>query len=244
LFIDAGGHRGWWYTVEDNFDSAISRVEDVLSGLIEGTCRIAETWQFGKVKKTAIEQFSNGKWKPVSVYVSHFTIPFFARHIVYVQNQINEPAINNQPQMVFVRQANAIEADPNTAEPVVKIVGNDILLTYDLKNWSDDEAAIIRFHDVLIYRIGDPNDEGFYGDGEPRIRNDSMYSLRRFPHLEFWNFYEVVGFDWKSGLIGSEVYVIDQDFQRKTDYRHFVFFMKDGTFECVCQSWEQLPNSA
>jgi hypothetical protein len=159
---------------------------------------------------------------------------------VELKNQSGDPKRDNKQQIFFVRQANAIEANPNTAEPIVEIVGKDILLTYDLKNWSEDESAIIRFHDVLIYRTGDPNDEGFYRGGEPHIVNDSMYSLLSCPDIEFWDFYEVIGFDWKSGLVGKQVHVMDQEFQRKTGYRHFVFFMKDGTFECVCQAWEQV----
>jgi hypothetical protein len=87
LFVDAGRHRGWWYIIGNDFDEAASRVSDVLDGLIDGTCRVAETWQFGKVSKTAIEQFSNGTWKPISTHHGHFTIPFFAKDVVHLKNQ-------------------------------------------------------------------------------------------------------------------------------------------------------------
>jgi hypothetical protein len=238
LFVGAGEHSGCWYIYDDNFDETASRVGGILDGLIDGTCRVAEVWQFGRVRKTAIEKSVNGHWEAVSTRWHTFVVPFCARRVVHLQNQSS----NNAQTINFIRQTDVVEAAPNTAVPVVKVVGKDVLLSYDLKNWVKAETAVIQFHDVLVYRVGDPNDEGFYGGGKPHIRNDSMYSRSRFPALEYWEFYEVTGFDWTSGLVGTDVCVMDRDYSQKTGYRHFVFFMKDGTFECVCKSWEQLTS--
>ena len=146
---------------------------------------------------------------------------------------------NPNNKITFEKQPLAFEAEPNTAEPKVQVEGKDLKLTFP--TW--DKEGIVLFKDCLMYRVGSPNDEGFYGFGfDPKIKNDSMYSKKEFPNLEFGDFYRVIGYDWKEGLVGSGVSVIDNDFMNKEGYSHFVFFMKDGTFECVSKTCQILDN--
>lgn len=125
-------------------------------------------------------------------------------------------------------------ADYCTASPEVELVGSDIILRYD-------NAEQITFIGTACFRVGDPNDEGFYGGSDPRIINDSLYSYKAFPKVEFGYFYEVLGFDWTNGLIGEgvEELIVRSDWKNHK-LKHFVYFMKDGTFECLCKFWKEV----
>jgi hypothetical protein len=137
--------------------------------------------------------------------------------------------------LTFKLQHHLSLANCSTACPEAVVDGHDVVLSYD-----SDVPAAMRFIDVASYRVGDPNDEGFFGGGRPGIFNDSMFCLRDFPKLAFGDFYEVSGFDYSNGLIGSDVKeLIDKSRWASLELRHFVYFMKDGTFECICKTWEQ-----
>ncbi|MCE9517397.1 hypothetical protein K8Q96_00125 [Candidatus Nomurabacteria bacterium] len=133
--------------------------------------------------------------------------------------------------------------DPNTAMPVIEVLNSNLLLSfeshelndYDFKNF---KIAKIEFVDCLIYRIGSPNDEGFYLFGaDPKINNDSIYSKKAFPDLDFDAFYKVTGVDWKNNLLGNGTKVLNGQYKEKENFNHFVFFMKDGTFECIAKEF-------
>jgi hypothetical protein len=138
----------------------------------------------------------------------------------------------------FQKQNIPLEADYNVARPAVEVKHLDVVLSYD----STEEPIMgkIMFVDVVAFRVGAPNDHGFYEAGRPGIVNDSIYSWERFPEIEFGNFYEVFGIDWTSGLIGEGTKVLQSNVFPTNIYRHFVFFMRDGTFEVVCKRWEAL----
>jgi hypothetical protein len=150
--------------------------------------------------------------------------------------------------ITFTKLRPPIAADPNTARPFVAMEGADVVLSYETQVWERNVTARILFKTVAMLRVGDPNDEGFYGGGKPGIINDSMYNRTRFPEIEWGEFYEVLGFDWIKGLVGTcydEIYsdssdpiVLIPNATPADGFRHFVFFMKDGTFECVCKGWE------
>lgn len=140
------------------------------------------------------------------------------------------------------------EPDPNVAEPSAKVLGHNVLLKY----YTDDKigfTAEILFQECLMFRIGSPNDEGFYisksptgvGGGDHGMMNGSIYCKGNFPDLEYHSFYKVSGFDWKTKkLIGQELVILDNDFPIKDGYNHYVFFMKDGTFECIAKAFEMI----
>jgi hypothetical protein len=91
LCIGAGEHWGSWWVIDGKFDEAASRVSEILNGLIDGRCRVAETRQFGRVRKTAIEQLINGTWKAMSTRWSPFVLPFCAKQVVYLRNLSGKP---------------------------------------------------------------------------------------------------------------------------------------------------------
>jgi hypothetical protein len=128
----------------------------------------------------------------------------------------------------------------SVACPYAVVEGNDVLLSYD-----EDAPAALQFVDVACYRVGSPNDEGFFGGGNPGIFNDSMFCWRDFPKLSPDGLYEVSGFDWSNGLVGSEIFeLVDRELWPSLGLLHYVYFMKDGTFECLCKSWLEYGQSA
>ncbi len=139
--------------------------------------------------------------------------------------------------ITFQKQNIPFEAEPNVAEPHVEISDGNVILSFAAKNSANDVELI--FIETLMYRIGSPNDEGFYAFGsDPRIKNDTIYSRQNFPTLEFGNFYQVSGVDWKGDLLGNRTQVLDEKYKENEGFSHYVFFMKDGTFECVAKSWK------
>ncbi len=140
-------------------------------------------------------------------------------------------------QITFQKQNIPFEAEPNTAEPHIEISEGNLVLSFAAKE-SDIDARII-FLEPLMYRVGSPNDEGFYGfDSDLRIKNNSIYSHKNFPTLNFCDFHQVTGLDWKNGLLGEGTKILDKKYKDRENFSHYVFFMKDGTFECVAESYE------
>lgn len=128
-------------------------------------------------------------------------------------------------------------AEPNAPNPRVAISGRDLLLRfllnpYRFKSFAEDDEGVLRFENCVRYRLGATNDEGWY-------RGQCRYS-KLAP--EWGEFYEIVGpdpqlvdpTDWK--LAGGV----------STSSRHFLFYFRDGTFECVAADWifEPVPENA
>lgn len=136
------------------------------------------------------------------------------------------------------------KSEPNTAVPLVEVHNTDVLLGFNSCELSDfdfrnTKIRHINFLDCLMYREGHPNDDGFYLFGAyPRINNDSIYSQKAFPDLDFDTFYKVVGVDWKNNLLGNGTKIINDQYKEKEGFTHFVFFMKNGTFECVAKEYK------
>ena len=140
-------------------------------------------------------------------------------------------------QITFQKQNIPFEAEPNIAIPRVEVSDNNLTLNFAVKN--SNSVAKIVFIEPLMYRIGSPNDEGFYGFGyDPRIKNDSIYSRKNFPTLDFGDFHQVTGVDWKKGLLGEGTIILDKKYKDGEDFSHYVFFMRNGTFECVARRYE------
>jgi hypothetical protein len=142
-------------------------------------------------------------------------------------------------QIIFEQQYLPYAPDPNVAEPAVEVLNGNVILDFPIQE--QGKLGKILFEECVIYRVGSPNDEGFYSYGfDPKMRNDSSFSKKEFPELEFHSFYKIIGMDWKKGLLGEGVVILDGEFKNKNQLSHFVFFMKEATFECVAKSYEIL----
>jgi hypothetical protein len=140
--------------------------------------------------------------------------------------------------MKFLKITDGYGPEPNLAEPSISFDGSDLILTFPLnwqifKNFHQGDTGKLTFKNWYKYRMGDPNDEGFYGRD-----NETKWSRAAFPELEFNEFYEVLDSDWQNDFGPSEQ--INQHAEQGTaDKKHYLCFMKDGTFEVVADSYNQ-----
>ncbi|RIV16135.1 hypothetical protein D1623_29645, partial [Klebsiella pneumoniae] len=86
-----------------------------------------------------------------------------------------------------------------------------------------NEKAELTFRDCKAWRLGGPNDEGWYL-GQCRYAKAAP---------EWGQFYEVIGDD--------EVRDLADDWMPATQNgygsRHFLFYLRDETFECLAERW-------
>jgi len=125
---------------------------------------------------------------------------------------------------VFSQLNDGWNAEPNSPEPKVEVVGDDVLLKFFVNafrypEFEEDEIGVLRFVNCTRYRLGSTNDEGWYR-GQCRFSKVAP---------SWGEFYLINGdrtlldapCDWK-----SVVKCTDQD-------QHFLFYFRDQTFECV-----------
>jgi hypothetical protein len=129
----------------------------------------------------------------------------------------------------FTKLNEGWNAEPNGHKPHILIEGTDLVFEFLLNDlqypeYKKADKGIIRFRDCWRYRLGRTNDEGWY-------RGQCRFS-RLAP--KWGEFYEVHGdllldklpLDWVT--VGKEV----------CSSRHFLFYLRDQTFECDASAWE------
>jgi hypothetical protein len=135
----------------------------------------------------------------------------------------------------FVRLNHGWNADPNAPRPHVAVDGSDVLLTFYVNAFAYPEfvegsEVVLRFEDCQRYRLGETNDEGWYM-GQCRFGRlapdwGEFYAVEGDPHLL------LAPSDWVN-VTGAACPVAR---------RHYLFYLKDETFECVAGNWRvQLP---
>jgi hypothetical protein len=126
--------------------------------------------------------------------------------------------------ITFCKLNQGWNAEPNAPNPRVKLHGADLLLTFVVNpfkyhDFVEEDVGILRFTRCERYRLGPTNDEGWY-------RGQSRFS--KLAH-KWGEFYEVTG---DASLLEEPV-----DWQvlqaRRGQARHFLFYFRDNTFECV-----------
>jgi hypothetical protein len=120
-------------------------------------------------------------------------------------------------------------AEPNAPNPKVTVEGTTVLLEFTANSFryprfSEEERLELRFTGASQYRLGPTNDEGWY------------LGKCRFSGLapSWGEFFEVIGDslleeapkDWLS-VSGAAA----------SGRRHFLFYLRDETFECIAKSW-------
>jgi len=123
-------------------------------------------------------------------------------------------------------------AEPNAPAPVVRLDGSDVVLRFfvnpfKFKQFEEEEVGILRFHGCLRYRLGPTNDEGWY-------RGQCRYS-RTAP--AWGEFYELTGDDPKRDEPADWVRMG----KSPDSARHFLFYLRDDTFECIASDWSFDP---
>ena len=139
------------------------------------------------------------------------------------------------PNPTFRRLNEGWNAEPNAPHPQVLVSGSDILVEFFLspfqfQQFDPEDRGILRFVDCSRYRLGGTNDEGWY-----------LGQCRYSKIAPAWGeFYEISGTDshldqpddWKTVSETSSA------------SRHFLFYFRDETFECIASSWEFESKSA
>ena len=119
-------------------------------------------------------------------------------------------------------------AEPNAPAPIIMIAGEDLLLQFFLnpfqfKQFEEEDVGVLRFHRCLRYRLGSTNDEGWY-------RGQCRYG-RSAP--AWGEFYELTGEDPYFNQPTDWVTIR----QSQDTPRHFLFYLRDETFECIASDW-------
>jgi hypothetical protein len=123
----------------------------------------------------------------------------------------------------FYRLNEGWNAEPNAPNPAVEVQGHDIILRFLVNPFQSPEFrrgefGILRFVKCSRYRLGAPNDEGWY------------LGQRRFSKIapRWGEFYLVQGND--------ELLQAPDDWRfvapTGCTTRHFLFYFRDDTFEC------------
>jgi hypothetical protein len=119
-------------------------------------------------------------------------------------------------------------AEPNAPEENVKVQDNYLSLSFLVNPWAytgfeEGHRSELRFYGCTKWRLGTVNDEGWYS-GNCRFSNIAP---------AWGEFYEVIG----NLLLES----CPNDWHRLSnnkENKHFLFYLRDTTFECDADSFE------
>ncbi len=119
-------------------------------------------------------------------------------------------------------------AEPNAPDPIVRLDAGALFLRFLLNpfhfaQFSSDDVGVLRFPDCRRYRLGATNDEGWH------------FGQCRFSKLApaWGEFYEVTG-----DLLLSHPGILWTSLSpAKASDRHFLFYLRDATFECTAADW-------
>ena len=129
----------------------------------------------------------------------------------------------------FTKLNHSWNADPNSPAPKIADHGSDLELSFQLnafqfKWFRELERGTLHFENVSRYRLGPTNDEGWH-------RGQCRFSSLAPAWGEFYSI------NSDAALLNAPV-----DWQHKIvaapGTMHLLFYMRDSTFECVCNSWE------
>jgi hypothetical protein len=130
----------------------------------------------------------------------------------------------------FTQLNHGWNAQPNAPFPEVRVDGDTVTLEfsanpYQYPSFTDGQRLRLVFRRVWRYGLSSVNDEGWY-----------MGQCRFSGIAPAWGeFYEVSG-DLRLEECKIEWKNVTQE--PGADYRHYLFYLRDGTFECDAISWE------
>lgn len=128
----------------------------------------------------------------------------------------------------FVKLNANWNADPNAPEANLIDGGDYVELTFLLNSFAfdavDGERATLHFTDCSRWLLGGTNDEGWY-----------LGQCRYSGIAPTWGeFYEIVGDD---PLALAALDPDEWEPARGAGRRHFLFYLRDETFECFASDW-------
>lgn len=127
----------------------------------------------------------------------------------------------------FLKLNETWNAEPNAPAPEVREDGSEVMLGFDLNPWAyeaiEGERGLLTFLGCSEWRLGSTNDEGWYRG-----------QCRHSGFAPSWGeFYEIVGRDPLARL-PTDWKTISK---LNAGKRHFLFYLRDQTFECFADEW-------
>lgn len=127
----------------------------------------------------------------------------------------------------FTQLNHGWNAEPNSPGPLVEITATTLRLSFFLTPFlfeaGDEEVAQLTFSGVRRWRLGPTNDEGWY---RGQCRYGSLAPA-------WGEFYEIGGDD----PLREQQYDWMETVARDQGGRHFLFYFRDDTFECLADDW-------
>lgn len=131
--------------------------------------------------------------------------------------------------MTIFRQLNdGWNAEPNAPVPNVVIEGRDVVVSFRINHFlfhqfAENDIGRLRFGLCSSYRLGDTNNEGWY-----------LGQCRFSKIAPSWGeFFEISG-NTKLSECPSDWIKVGTTSE---NLRHFLFYFRDETFECVASDW-------
>jgi len=122
------------------------------------------------------------------------------------------------------------DAEPNAPEVKLQTCGDKLKVSFFLNPFiyddvhEEDKGELV-FTDCFKYSFNSCNDEGYY-NGQYRYQNDE---------LPWGEFYELQH-DWEKDF--HDDFEILNPVLDKAQLRHFIFFFRDSTLECIARAFE------
>ncbi len=118
-------------------------------------------------------------------------------------------------------------AEPNAPEPEVTVRETGVQLTFLLNPWAyeayEGQEGCLIFEHCSMWRLGATNDHGWYA-GQCRYSKTAP---------KWGEFYELLGNDELQPL-PTDWQILSQPTSQD---RHFLFYLRDETFECFASDW-------
>lgn len=138
--------------------------------------------------------------------------------------------------MKYIKLNRNWNAEPNAPDLQLYVSGKEVSLDFKLNPFAFEyidgtDKGKLEFNNVHAYVNNATNEEGYYR-GQYRFQN----------HLLPWGeFYELFDSNWETDFPREKVEI--QPNGDLESARHFIFFFKDSTFECIADSFDFLYQS-
>lgn len=122
-------------------------------------------------------------------------------------------------------------AEPNTPEVKLIVEKTSVSLifyinTFLFENFKEDQKGILTFKSVHKFSLNNKNDESYY-QGKYRYKNSKLP----------WGEMYLLDSNWSNDFHENHLIILPFN-KNLINHKHFIFFLKDNTFECVAESFE------
>ncbi|MCK3684169.1 hypothetical protein [Maribellus sp. YY47] len=133
--------------------------------------------------------------------------------------------------MKYIKQNKNWNAEPNAPRLAISQSENWLELSFLLNSFTfehidEGETGKLAFFEAYAYRLDSTNDEA-YQQGKFRFKNSQ---------LPWGEFYELIDSKGDRDFPADKI-VVDESVSKKK-IRHFIFFLRDGIFECLANDFK------